>query len=170
MQVGELVRLDIACSVDGYCCCIARTGFVGSPDTELLKAFEVLQRSLQAGIEAVSPGSTNTRVHDAMHEALQHESGDRYGLDWYGGHGIGLGLHEQPMIGRSDYVEEMPLQVGMAFALEPSILIPGRGWLGLEDNVAVTDTGVEVLSKAKFGLATAGQVARVSHPYWSQIG
>jgi Xaa-Pro dipeptidase len=157
VHAGELVRLDIACTVDGYCCCIARTGFVGAPDNSLLKAYDVLRHALQAGIDAVSPGKTNTHVHEVMHHILQHESGGTHGLDWYGGHGIGLGLHEQPLIGRSNYVEEITLRSGMTFALEPSILIPGKGWLGLEDNVAVTQTSVEILSHARFNLSTAGR-------------
>ncbi len=152
LQSGELVRLDIGCAVDGYCCCIARTGFVGRPDSETERAYELLHRALCAGIEACRPGVTNTYVHEKMHQVLQEGSGGKYGLDWYGGHGIGLGLHEQPLIGRAGTVTEIVLQQGMVFALEPAVLLPGKGWLGLEDNVAVTTDAAEVLSRAGFSL------------------
>jgi Xaa-Pro dipeptidase len=152
LKSGELVRMDIGCAVDGYCSCIARTGFVGEPDDHLLETYDLLQKALRAGVESVRPGTTNAQVHEAMHEVLQQGSSGKYGLDWYGGHGVGLGLHEQPMIGRGGLVTEIVLQPGMVFALEPSILLPGMGWLGLEDDIVVTPDGSEVLSQAKFEL------------------
>lgn len=149
---GELVRIDIGCVVDGYCCCIARTGFVGQMDPEVTEAYAFLRETLSAGIESVRPGITNTQVHKSMHDTLQKKSKGKYGLDSYGGHGIGLGLHEQPMIGSFSAVSEIVLQPGMVFAIEPSIRLAGKGWLGLEDNVAVNQDGVDVLSHAKFEL------------------
>ena len=149
------MRLDIGCAVDGYCSCIARTGFIGQPDAEVLEAYELLRKVLQAGIEATRPGVTNTQVHAVMHQVLSDGSNEKFGLDWYGGHGIGLGLHEQPMIGSQGVVTEIVLQPGMVFALEPAVLLPDKGWLGLEDNVVVRPDGVEVLNQAKFELQTA---------------
>lgn len=152
VKSGEVVRIDIGCVVDGYCCCIARSGFIGQTDPEVTEAYAFLREALSAGINSVRPGITNTQVHKSMHDTLQRKSKGEYGLDSYGGHGIGLGLHEQPMIGSFSAVSEIVLQPGMVFAIEPSIRLAGRGWLGLEDNVAVTQDGVEVLSHAKFGL------------------
>ena len=155
LQSGELVRLDIGCAVDGYCSCIARTGFIGQPDAEVLEAYDLLQKVLRAGIEATRPGVTNTHVHEVMHQVLSEGSNKKFGLDWYGGHGIGLGLHEQPMIGSAGVVTEIVLQPGMVFALEPAVLLSDKGWLGLEDNVVVRPDGVEVLNQAQFELQTA---------------
>jgi Xaa-Pro dipeptidase len=152
IKSGELVRLDIGCVVDGYCCCIARTGFVGPADSEVSIAYELLHQTLNAGIEAVRPGATNVGVHQIMQETLHTKSKGKYALDSYGGHGIGLGLHEQPMIGSSSAVTEIVLEPGMVFAIEPSFRLDGKGWLGLEDNVAVTAGGVELLNHAKFAL------------------
>ena len=157
LRNDEIVRLDIACSVDGYCCCLARSGFIGEPTSEIANAYQLLCAALQAGVEAVAPGVSNTEIHETMHQRLQRDSGNKYGLDWYGGHGIGLGLHEQPLLGRAGYVDEIVLQAGMTFALEPSIFMPGHGWIGLEDNVAVTEGGVDLLNHAKFTLATDRQ-------------
>ena len=60
------------------------------------------------------------------------------------------------MIGREGIVTEIVLQPRMVFALEPAILLEGKGWLGLEDNVVVRPDGCEVLSHAQFELK-AGQ-------------
>ncbi len=152
VQSGELVRIDIGCAVDGYCSCIARTGFAGQPSSELMETYELLREALRAGIDAVRPGVTNVQVHQTMHQVLHKGSSGKYGLDWYGGHGIGLGLHEQPMIGSAGTVTQIVLQPGMVFALEPSVLLPGKGWLGLEDNLVVRPGGAEVLSFAKYEL------------------
>jgi len=152
IRSGELIRLDIGCVVDGYCCCIARTGFVGPDDPEVSEAYALLHATLNAGIESVRPGATNVDVHTVMQETLKTKSKGRYALDSYGGHGIGLGLHEQPTIGSASAVTKYILQPGMVFAIEPSFRIQGKGWLGLEDNVAVTATGVDLLNHAKFAL------------------
>jgi Xaa-Pro aminopeptidase len=152
VRSGELVRFDIGCVIDGYCCCIARTGFVGPADPQVSEAYDLLHETLEAGIRAVRPGGTNVAIHTAMSETLKAKSKGRYGLDSYGGHGIGLGLHEEPMIGSSSAVTEIVLQPGMVFAIEPSFRIAGKGWLGLEDNVAVTEIGVDLLNHAKFAL------------------
>ena len=152
VRSGELVRLDIGCVIDGYCCCIARTGFVGTPAPDVTEAYELLHTTLAAGIAAARPGVTNVDIHRAMCDTLVSESKGKYRLDSYGGHGIGLGLHEQPMIGSSSAVTEITLQPGMVFAIEPSFRLDGRGWLGLEDNVAVTESGVDLLNHARFTL------------------
>jgi Xaa-Pro dipeptidase len=152
IRSGDLVRLDIGCVIDGYCCCIARTGFVGPTDTEVSAAYALLRDTLHAGVEAVRPGVTNIDVHSVMCETLRTKSAGRYALDAYGGHGIGLGLHEQPMIGGASAVTEIVLQPGMVFAIEPSFRLEGKGWLGLEDNVAVTNSGVDLLNHARFTL------------------
>jgi Xaa-Pro dipeptidase len=151
---GELVRLDIGAVINGYCSCIARTGFLGVADEQLLRTYDLLRRVLRSGIEATRPGVTNSHVHETMDKTLREGSNGKYWLDWYGGHGIGLGLHEHPLIGQPGTVNEIVLQPGMVFALEPAILIEGKGWLGLEDNVVVTADGCDVLNHAPFELTT----------------
>ena len=65
------------------------------------------------------------------------------------GHGIGLDVHEEPYIVEGN---DLPLEVGMTFSIEPCIVFPGRWGARIEDVVAVTDTGVERLNHRPRGL------------------
>jgi Xaa-Pro aminopeptidase len=56
------------------------------------------------------------------------------------------------MIGDKDSVEEIVLEANMCVALEPSVMVPGRGWLGLEDNLIIKPSGNEVMTQTRFGL------------------
>lgn len=159
LQDGQLVRIDIGCCAHGYNSCIGRTVLVGRSDASLDAAFAAVRASLDAGVAAARPGATNVEVHAAMARALHQVSCGRYALDWYAGHGLGAGAHEEPMIGSGESVEELVLQPGMCFALEPSIIVPGHGWLGLEDDLVITETGCSVVSGARIGL-DPGRAAR----------
>jgi Xaa-Pro aminopeptidase len=60
------------------------------------------------------------------------------------GHGIGLELDEFPFLAQG---QELPLQSGMVFALEPKLVFPGRGVVGIENTHLVTPEGVEQLTR-----------------------
>ena len=63
-----------------------------------------------------------------------------------------MGIHEDPMIGPAGEVEEFVLEPGMYFCLEPSVRVPGKGLIGLEDDLVVTETGSEILTRSPFSL------------------
>ncbi len=149
---GELVRIDIGCCSHGYHSCFGRTVCVGSPDDQVQEAYAAVRQSLAAGVSAARPGMTNVELHGIMSQALAEHSAGKHDLGSYGGHGIGAGIHEDPMIGNSESVEEMVLEANMCIALEPSVMVPGRGWLGLEDNIIITPSGCEVLTMTRFEL------------------
>lgn len=162
IRYGDLVRLDIGCCCDGYNSCFARTVFVGEADRSLEDDYAAVHASLQAGIAATRPGVTNTSIYNVIADTLSERSAGKYTLGWYGGHGLGTGIHEDPMIGATGSVDEVTLEPGMCIAIEPSAIIPDRGWLGLEDNVVVTAMGCEVLTRTRFSLYA--QMSRVHLP------
>lgn len=149
---GELVRLDIGCCSGGYNSCFARTVLVGRADDTVKEAFAAVRGSLEAAIAAARPGVTNVELHRILAGTLRERSGGKYNLDWYGGHGIGTGIHEDPMVGSKGSVDEVTLEPTMCLALEPSVVVAGRGWLGLEDNIVITSSGCEVLTRTRYGL------------------
>jgi len=153
IRQGDLVRIDSGCSYGGYFSDFSRTTYVGSdPGDEVRNAYEAVYESLMAGAEAARPGVSNVELHRVINDTLKKRSGKRYELGWFVGHGLGVGVHEDPMIGAAGEVEEFEMMPGMYFCLEPAIVVPGRGMIGLEDDYLMTENGVEVLTRTEFHL------------------
>jgi Xaa-Pro aminopeptidase len=149
---GDLVRIDSGCSYGGYFSDLSRTVFVGSGDKEVSDAYTCVYEALMAGARLAKPGTRNTDLHEVINDTLQRLSGKRYELGWFVGHGLGVGIHEDPMIGRRGRVEEFAMQPGMYFCLEPCVVVPGKGMIGLEDDYLITEDGAEVLTRTEFHL------------------
>jgi Xaa-Pro aminopeptidase len=101
----------------------------------------VLESNL-AGIEAVKAGVTAGEVDKAARDVLRRARLDRY-FTHSTGHGVGLEIHEGPRLGREQKDE---LEAGMVMTIEPGIYVAGRGGIRIEDMVAVTEAGCEVLT------------------------
>jgi len=150
---GELVRIDIGCAYAGYYSDFSRSVSVGEPDAETKHIYEIVKAGLEEASAAVRPGIMNYDLFSVCDEAMREASDGQYGMDWWFlGHGLGLGIHEDPMIGKEGSVEAFPLEAGMYFCLEPCITVPGRGMVGLEDDMIVTSDGVEILTRTEFCL------------------
>jgi Xaa-Pro aminopeptidase len=152
IRQGDLVRVDSGCSYGGYFSDFSRSVFVGDPDDEVKNAYEAVREALMAGAKAVKPGVKNTDLHRVINDTLKKASQNRYELGWFVGHGLGVGIHEDPMIGRKGTVEEFVMQPGMYFCMEPAIVVKGMGMIGLEDDYLVTEDGVEILTHTEFHL------------------
>ena len=99
-------------------------------------------------ISVVAPGRSRFEIDAAARDTL-----GRYGLaDVFGhgtGHGLGIEVHEDPRISRRRPdvdTEDEAVTPGMIFTIEPGAYLPGWGGVRIEDDVLVTDTGVEVLT------------------------
>lgn len=148
IQPGDMIFMDIVCMFNGYHTCVYRCFTCGKPTQ---KQKDIHARCLEyqlGGIEAVKPGTTTADIatvwpdHKKMGAKNEHEI---FGLQY--GHGIGVDLWEFPIISRA-YSIEHPVEIepGMVFALET---YAGDGYDGvrLEDEVVVTETGIEVITK-----------------------
>ena len=140
---GELVTLDWGAKKWGYHSDNTRTVALGDVDRELAKVYSIVLEANKAAIEFVRPGVTVKQVDDVARGIITKAG---YG-DFFGhgtGHGVGLDIHEKPTV---SWREETVVQPGMVFTIEPGIYLPGRGGVRIEDMVAVTDSGCEVLSE-----------------------
>jgi len=139
----DSLLIDMGCRFEGYCSDMTRTLFIGEPDDEIRKLYNIVLESQKEGEKSVKPGIAAEEVDKAAREVIA-KSG--YG-DYFNnrvGHGIGIAVHEPPYIMRGN---KTILQRGMAFSIEPGIYIPGKVGIRIENCVVVTDDGCQSLTK-----------------------
>jgi Xaa-Pro dipeptidase len=141
---GDVVLIDTGCSVEGYNSDITRSYVFGVPTNEQRRIWEIEAEAQQAAFDAVRPGVPCETI-DAVARSilLAHGLGPGYalpGLPHRTGHGIGLAVHEAPYLVKGD---RTPLAPGMCFSNEPSIIVPGKFGIRLEDHFFVTETAAE---------------------------
>jgi Xaa-Pro aminopeptidase len=138
LQAGDVVVVDIGGPYEpGYNSDSTRTYSIGQPDDEVARHYSVLQRAQQAAVAAVRPGVTAEQVDAVAREVLAAE-GLAEVFVHRTGHGIGLSVHEEPYIVAGN---DLPLEEGMAFSVEPGIYFPGAWGARIEDIVIVTANG-----------------------------
>ena len=104
--------------------------------------YEAVRESQQAAIDAVRPGVSVGTVDAAARKVLRKAGLGRY-FTHSTGHGVGLEIHEAPRV--ADGQSEV-LQPGMVITIEPGVYFPGKWGVRIEDMVAVTASGCEVLT------------------------
>ena len=141
IEQGDVVVVDIGGPLpSGYNSDSTRTYAVGSsPEADIAEAYAALQAAQRAAVDAVRPGVTCEDVDRAARDALA-ETGLAQHFIHRTGHGIGLDVHEEPYVVAGN---DLPLEPGMTFSIEPGVYLAGRWGARIEDIVAVTDDGVE---------------------------
>ena len=142
LKSGDLVLVDWGAGHQGYLSDITRTFTFGFVDPELRQVGEIVLRANQAGREAGRPGLDAGAV-DRAARAVIEAAGYGHAFIHRTGHGLGLEAHEAPYI--YDGSQQI-LEVGMTFTVEPGIYLPGKGGVRIEDDVVVTESGLESLS------------------------
>ncbi|HYZ68963.1 MAG TPA: M24 family metallopeptidase, partial [Mycobacterium sp.] len=138
LRAGDIVVVDIGGPYEpGYNSDSTRTYSIGEPEPEVARRYAVLQRAQQAAVEAVRPGITAEQVDAVARDVLAAE-GLADAFVHRTGHGIGLSVHEEPYIVAGN---DLPLEEGMAFSVEPGIYFPGQWGARIEDIVVVTADG-----------------------------
>lgn len=147
LESGEATVLDFGGVYDGYCVDLTRTVQVGPVSADINRLYAAVAEAQQAAIRAVRPGETASVVDAAARSVLEsHGLGDAFGHGT--GHGLGLEVHEEPRIGRATpRLPDERLEPGMVFTIEPGAYVPGVGGVRIEDDVLVTDSGCEVLTR-----------------------
>ena len=139
IEPGELVVIDTGCRVGGYVSDYTRTLATGGLDAELSEAYEVVLAAQQAGLDAIRQGVTGVAADAAARDVI--EASAFAGTFGHGlGHGLGLDVHEAPRLSR-----ESPhtLAARNVVTVEPGVYLPGRFGIRIEDDVIVTEDGIE---------------------------
>ena len=145
---GDLVVLDFGGVYDSYCVDLTRTVSVGPASPRAREVYAAVREARNRAIGTVAPGRSRFAIDAAARDTLT-----RFGLgDAFGhgtGHGLGIEVHEDPRIARRRPdvdTQDEEVAPGMIFTIEPGAYLPGWGGVRIEDDVLVTDTGVEVLT------------------------
>ena len=148
LNEGDLVVLDFGGVYDSYCVDLTRTVSVGPADTRAREVYSAVLAAHDAAVGAVRPGRSRFAIDQAARDELTRRGlGEAFGHGT--GHGLGIEVHEDPRISRRrpalDLADD-PVEPGMVFTIEPGAYLPGWGGVRIEDDVVVTDGGVEVLT------------------------
>lgn len=138
------LTLDFGIIHEGYCSDMTRTVHFGSPRAEERAAYEAVLEAQEAAVAAVAAGARCGDVDEAARGILR-KAGLAEAFSHSTGHGVGLEIHEQPRIASGQTTR---LAAGMVVTIEPGVYLPGRFGIRIEDMVAVTRTGGEILTPA----------------------
>lgn len=152
LQPDTSVLFDFGGVVDGYCSDFGRTVHVGEPPADYLEAYDVMLAAQEAGRRATVPGTLARDVNAACRAPIE-DAGLGEHFRHRMGHGIGLNVHERPFLSVED---ETPLEAGMTFTDEPSIIVPGRYGMRIEDIVVCAEGGGEKLGSYPAALVANG--------------
>ncbi|MGH2524971.1 MAG: M24 family metallopeptidase, partial [Anaerolineales bacterium] len=152
---GQLLHMDFGVKRAGFCSDLQRmwyfrkTGETRAPD-DVRRAWDACWGALNAGAEKLQPGTPGWEVDAAARASLVRAGYPEYQHAF--GHGLGRAVHDgATLLGpRWDRYGQAPygvVEAGNVFTLELGTAVPGRGYLGLEEDVLVTGSGVEWLSK-----------------------
>jgi Xaa-Pro aminopeptidase len=159
-QEGDVCSIDSGGNYHGYIGDLARMAILGEPDAELedmLGEIEAIQRAAMAPIKA---GTMGGEIYKAG-EARMRESKNHNHMHFLA-HGMGLVSHEVPHLTRRGpvpYPDEdahRPLEAGMVVSVETTLQHPTRGFIKLEDTVAVTDAGFDIFGEGARGWNRGG--------------
>ena len=140
----DVVLLDFGCTYGGMYSDISRMVFVGGITDEHRKIYDICRKSTEAGEAACFEGAFIPDIDKAARDIIDSAGYKKY-FDHRLGHGIGYMLHEAPDIKASN---ARKLEKGMCFSIEPGINIPGKIGMRVEDIVAITGNGAEILNKS----------------------
>ena len=139
---GGFVVCDFGVILDGYCSDRTRTVWVGAAPKQARSAYEAVREAQEAAITAVKPGVLTGDVDAAARKVLRKAGLGKY-FTHSTGHGVGLEIHEAPRVAAGQTEELRP---GMVITIEPGVYFPGKWGIRIEDMVAVTDDGCEVMT------------------------
>lgn len=133
LQRGTTIAFDFGCVYQGYCTDFGRTVSIGEPDKTVCAYHKAIVHAQRCGIEALRPSARAKDIHQAVYEGMEEAGFGQYFVHRTG-HGVGMDVHEAPLL---DELDDTPLEEGMTFTVEPSVIVNGGLWVRIEDIAVV---------------------------------
>ncbi|MCG7332427.1 M24 family metallopeptidase [Salinicoccus roseus] len=138
LQEGDFLLIDFGVITnERYCSDITRTFVIGEPTAKQKEIYETVQKSTQAGVDAVRSDVPLKSFDIAAREVIESAGYGEY-FNNREGHGLGIEVHEAPSIHHENEQLSAP---GMVFTIEPGIYIPGFGGVRIEEEVYINEDG-----------------------------
>lgn len=144
LKQGDLILCDFGATINGYRSDMTRTYVLGEPSFKQKEIYRTVLKAQAAAISAIKDGVTGEYLN-AKSQAILNESPYAQYQGEGLGHGVGLDLHESPFIGK---VCRHIIKKGCVITIEPGIYIPDWGGIRIEDDVVLTEQGLEILNNS----------------------
>lgn len=142
IENNALLLFDLGTDMYGYASDMTRTVAVGKPDQFKKDIYNLCLEAHMSALEFIKPGVLASEVDEAARKVIEKAGYGEY-FNHRLGHGIGMTCHEFPSIMEGN---DMEIQEGMCFSVEPGIYIPGKVGVRIEDCGYVTKSGFEVFT------------------------
>lgn len=149
LQRGDFVTIDWGAFLDGYCSDMTRTYILGEPTAEQCRVYSAVLEAQLMAISSIRPGISAQEPDRVAREVLAgYDLGNFFihGL----GHGLGREVHD---FGSLNVSSSDILEVGQVWTVEPGVYIEGFGGVRIEDDLVITEQGVEILTHYPKALA-----------------
>jgi Xaa-Pro aminopeptidase len=154
LERGHLVHFDFGVKQEEFCSDIQRMLYLLKPgETEapdpVQHAFQTVVFAIQSAVDAMRPGMLGSEIDYIARRVVTHAGYPEY--MYATGHGLGRAAHDGggllgPHWEKYGDLPDQKLEAGQVYTVEPGVAVPGYGYVGLEEDVLVTETGAELLS------------------------